>query len=160
MSFTKKFSSLCLFAAILVSVPVLAQENKEKPEVTQDELIRFADTFKELQNANRSAQQAMVEVVENEGLTMKRFNEIHVAYVNSNMKSDATPEEMKKHNAAMEKIQEMQQGLQTNMDAIVQSCGMRIGKYQRIAKKMRDNTELQQRYKDLVASWEEASLKQ
>lgn len=147
MSTTKKITGLLLFFVLLGS-NVFAQEKEQK--VTNNELTTFASVFEKLQAANEEAQQKMVLVVENEGLEMKRFNEIHVAFVNSNMESNATKEELQKHKNAMEKIQKMQTELQLKMDGIVKKSGLSTKKYQRIALALKDNTALRDRYKKLT----------
>jgi hypothetical protein len=162
MSHTKKIMALFLFFA-MATAPIFAQETnkkEDKQEVSKAELTKFATVFQDLQAANRAAQQEMVKVVENEGLTMKRFNEIHVAFINENMESDATPEELKKHHAAMDKIQLMQADLQKKMDGIVEKNGLTTKKYQRIAESMREDKQLQKEYMKMVSAEADTSKKE
>lgn len=149
---TRKLSLLFLFFALMAS-PVFAQEMDKKEDqkkVSNAELTKFANAFQSLQDANRAAQKEMVKVVEKHGLTMKRFNEIHVAYINPNIKGDATEEELKKHHAAMNEIEVMQQDLQNQMDALVEKSGLSTQKYQQIAQTMREDKQLQKEYMKMV----------
>ncbi len=149
---TRKLSLLFLFFALMAS-PVFAQEMDKKEDqkkVSNAELTKFANAFQSLQDANRAAQKEMVKVVEKHGLTMKRFNEIHVAYINPNIKGDATEEELKKHHAAMNEIEVMQQDLQNQMDALVEKSGLTTQKYQQIAQTMREDKQLQKEYMKMV----------
>jgi len=149
---TRKLSLLFLLFALMAS-PVFAQEMDKKEDqkkVSNAELTKFANAFQSLQDANRAAQKEMVKVVEKHGLTMKRFNEIHVAYINPNIKGDATEEELKKHHAAMNEIEVMQQDLQNQMDALVEKSGLTTQKYQQIAQTMREDKQLQKEYMKMV----------
>lgn len=149
---TRKLSLLFLLFALMAS-PVFAQEMDKKEDqkkVSNAELTKFANAFQSLQDANRAAQKEMVKVVEKHGLTMKRFNEIHVAYINPNIKGDATEEELKKHHAAMNEIEVMQQDLQNQMDALVEKSGLSTQKYQQIAQTMREDKQLQKEYMKMV----------
>lgn len=149
---TRKLSLLFLFFALMAS-PVFAQEMDKKEDqkkVSNAELTKFANAFQSLQDANRAAQKEMVKVVEKHGLTKKRFNEIHVAYINPNIKGDATEEELKKHHAAMNEIEVMQQDLQNQMDALVEKSGLTTQKYQQIAQTMREDKQLQKEYMKMV----------
>lgn len=149
---TRKPSLLLLFFALMAS-PVFAQEMDKKDDqkkVSKAELSKFADAFQSLQDANRAAQKEMVKVVEKHGLTMKRFNEIHVAYINPNIKGDASEDELKKHHAAMNEIEAMQRDLQKQMDGLVEKSGLTTKKYQRIAQSMREDKQLQKEYMEMV----------
>ncbi len=124
---------------------------QEKKQIVSDaKLSNFVTAFDNLEAASKEAQQKMVLVVEAEGLDMKRFNEIHIGYINTNIQSDATPEELEKHNRAMDKIQKMQEELQNKMDDIVKNSGLSIKEYQGIATEMQTNLILRDRYKKMV----------
>lgn len=153
MSRIKKISALLLFFALLGNTAIFAQENEQK--FSDQELMEFSTAFEKLQAVNAEAQQKMVEVVKSEGMDMKRFNEIHVAYINPNIKGDATPEELKKHDRIMRKVKKMQETLQDNMDEVVKSSGLSTRKYQKIASEMRTDKTLQARYKKMATAEEE-----
>lgn len=153
MSSIKKIASALVFFVLMGTTTAFAQKKEQK--VSNDELTKFASVFDQLEQVNMSAQQKMVKVVEGTGLEMKRFNEIHVAYINPNIKGDATPEEMKMHDKAMKQIEKMQEELQSEMDGIVKKSGMTTKKYQRIATDMQDNMELRERYKKLAKAKKE-----
>src|SRR5699024_11771769 len=112
----KKIAGAMMVFLLIGTTSTFAQKKDQK--ISNGELTKFASVFDQLEQANMSAQQKMVKVVEGTGLEMKRFNEIHVAYINPNIKSDATPEEMKKHDKAMKQIEKMQEELQSEMDGI------------------------------------------
>ena len=152
MSTIKKTVGFGLFFVFLGTHIAFAQEDEQK--ISDQELTKFTNTFEKLEVANSTAQQEMVKVVESEGLEMKRFNEIHVAYINPNMESNATPEEMKKHNRAMTKIEKMQEELQKKMDKIVEANGLSTKKYQKIATGLRDDLALRDRYKKVMKAKE------
>ncbi|HET8838523.1 MAG TPA: DUF4168 domain-containing protein [Flavobacteriaceae bacterium] len=147
MSTFKKITGL-LVMFTLFSGSLFAQEKKDI--VPDAKLSNFVTAFDNLEAATKEAQQKMVEVVKAEGLDMKRFNEIHIGYINSNMESDATPEELAKHNRAMNKIQKMQDELQNEMDGIVKESGLTIDEYQKIATEMQTNMILRGRYKKMA----------
>lgn len=153
MSSIQKIASALVFFVLMGTTTTFAQEKEQK--ISNEELTKFASVFDQLEQANMSAQQKMVQVVESTGLDMKRFNEIHVAYINPNIKGDATAEEMKMHDKAMKQIEKMQKELQSEMDGIVKKSGMTTRKYQRIATDMQDNMALRERYKKLAKAKKE-----
>lgn len=133
---------------LLGTATTFAQEKKQK--ISDPELTKFASIFEKLQTAEDRAQQEMVKVVESEGLDMKRFNEIHIAFINPNMNSNATREELEKHARSMDKIEKMQAKLQVEMDEIVKTSGFSIRKYRKIVTALQENHLLRERYKKLT----------
>jgi len=103
-----------------------------------------------MQVIGQQAQKQMVSAVEDEGMDIKRFNEIHQATMDPAKESDATPEEMEMHKKVVEKLDTMQKGFQEQVTKIVESQNLDMDRYQQIATALQTDTELQQRLQKLL----------
>ncbi|AUC23522.1 hypothetical protein BTO15_16065 [Polaribacter sejongensis] len=70
---------------------------QEQQDISDKELVQFADAYTEVQVLNQQSQQKMMSILQEEGLEIERFNEIQQAKMDPNKKSDATDVEKKKH---------------------------------------------------------------
>lgn len=136
----------CIFVALLFLMPGKSFGQKQKLKYSDDELLLFTEVFKNLQKAEEKSMDTMLLLVENNGLTMKRFNEIHLAFRNPSIQGNTTPTESKKHQKIMLGVQKIQAKLQQKMDSIVKASEMSLRKYKRIVREMQTNTSLRKRY--------------
>ncbi|HEA31147.1 MAG TPA: DUF4168 domain-containing protein [Leeuwenhoekiella sp.] len=121
------------------------QQQQEQVDVSDEELAKFADAYKQMQVMGQQAQQKMATTVEDEGLDIKRFNEIHQATMDPKTENDATEEEMAMHKKIVEKLDGMQKDFQGKLTKIVENQDLSMDRYQQIATALQTDTELQQR---------------
>lgn len=133
----KLFAFAIVFA--LGSAALFAQE------ITDEQFTKFAKAFQTVQQANNGAQQEMATLIEGEGLTTQRFNEIHQATLTSETKSDATAKKKKKYESALAKLEMMNKDLQLQMEEKIKAAGMSMETYQKIAQKVQSDPAMQQR---------------
>lgn len=141
-----RLKSLFFFVAIASSLGLNAQESK----VTDAELTKFANAYQKVQMQNQEAQKEMMAAIQDEGLELKRFNEIQQASMDPKQKSDATDAEIKKHKNATDKIEKMRPALEKKATDAIKSTGMTLEKYQEIASAIQQDQSLQQRLQKIM----------
>ena len=136
----KKLFAL-VFAIALSSTSVFAQEQK----ISVKKFDMFVEVFQTIQQENNKAQMEMAGIIEGEGLTTERFNEIYQAEQNPQQESDASAEEKKQHAAAMTKLEAKNKELQGMMEAKIKEKGLTMEDYQQIYQKVQTDPEMQQK---------------
>ena len=136
----KKLFAL-VFAIALSSTSVFAQEQK----ISDKKFDMFVEVFQTIQQENNKAQMEMAGIIEGEGLTTERFNEIYQAEQNPQQDSDASAEEKKQHAAAMTKLEAKNKELQGMMEAKIKEKGLTMEDYQQIYQKVQTDPEMQQK---------------
>lgn len=129
--------------------PMPQQQNQSQTEVTDAEINKFAEIFQGLQAANQDIQTKMIAVIEAEEMDVETFNEIHRAKL-ENTEVNAAPEDLKKHENAVEKIEVMQVGFQKEMESLITNSGLSMERYQEIATAIQVDQELQQRLQKIL----------
>lgn len=157
----KKMKALFLFIAIVVGTSLFAQtpqqqmqQQQQEPttEVKDSELEQFATISQDVMQKNQDAQQQMLSIIEDEGMTGDRYQELQMAAANPNNggKTDASDEEMKKKEKIDTKLQDIEQKLQDEQVAIVEKSGMSVDRYQEIAQAVQSDQELLQKFQKMV----------
>lgn len=153
---TMKLKSMLLAAGMLTATlsfaqtaPIPQQQNQSQIDVSDAELNKFAKVFQGLQVANQDIQGKMMAVIEAEEMDVATFNKIHKAKL-ENTEVDAAPEDIKKHEKAVEKIEVMQVDFQKQMESLITDSGLSIERYQEIATAMQADQELQQRLQKIL----------
>lgn len=155
---SKKIASFLFFFAVVGSAAVFAQtpqqmppqQQQEKVEVNDDELSKFANAYQGITVVNQEAQQKMVEVVEEGGFDVQRFNEIHQASLDPNQEVEVSSEEEAKHKEVVEEIEGMQGEFQQEMEEIIKKEGLTVERYEQLAMALQTDQELQQRLQQLM----------
>lgn len=152
----KKFINLIFFLALMGTAPVFAQAQpnmapqQQKIDVSDAELSKFADIYQKMRMMNQKAQQKMIQVVQEEGMDVKRFNEVHLALTQGKKDVNVTDEEKETHKVVMDKLEGMQAGFQKQMEDIITGQGLSVERYQQLAMALRSDSELQQRLQKLL----------
>ena len=128
--------------SLFVAFAFVANTNAQEAKVTDAQIDAFASIYQYIQTENMKAQQDYVTIIEEEGLTTERFNEIHTASLDPNSQSDATPEETKKHQAALAKIESKNEDVQKLFVAKIEESGMSVEQYQELNQKIQTDPEL------------------
>lgn len=129
--------------------PQLPQAQEQQINVSDAELEKFAQAIMELQSAEQESRKKMIAVVEEQGLDIEKFNEIHQAKM-QNLEVKASEEDLKKHGKTVAKLEEMQPEIFKIMEDIVIKKGLTMDRFQQIAVAMQTNQELQQRLQKLM----------
>lgn len=138
------FTVMGSFAAFAQS-PQLPQQQQQQVEVSDAELQKFADAFQQIRMINQEAQQEMLTVVEEEGMDVQRFNEIHQAAMDPAVEVEATQEELATHKEITSELEKMQGGFQSRMEQAITEQDLSLERYGQIAQSLQSSPELQER---------------
>lgn len=119
-------------------------------EVSDADLNKFANAYKAVQMENQEMQQDMVEMIQNEGLELDRFQSIQQASVNPEAKVDATKEELSSYKKVMAEIEKMQPKLQEDMAKLIADNGLTLDRYQEIGAALQSDQALQQKLQAMM----------
>lgn len=155
---TSRIAGFLLFLAIAGTTVSEAQnslqqqQQQEQIEVGDEELAHFAKAFQGVRMINQQAQQEMATLVQDEGMDIQRFNEIHKATIDPSVEVDATEEEKEQHQKIAGEIEKMQIAFQGNLEEVIENEGMTVERYQQIATKLQTDPELQERLRETFES--------
>lgn len=133
-------------SAVIAQTPQMPQQQQQqKVEVTDSELSKFANAFQQIQTISQQAQQEMTQVVQEEGMDIQRFNEIHQASINPEMEVEVSEEEQTQHQNITAEIEKMQTTFQGQMEKAIADQDLTIEKYEEIINGLQADPELQER---------------
>lgn len=139
------FLSVMSTAVVFAQNPQIPQQQQEQIEVSDEELSEFAEAFQGIRMINQQAQQEMATVVQEGGMEIKRFNEIHEATLNPAVEVEATEEEKEQHKEIASGIEDLQETYQGKMEEVIEDTDMTVQRYQQIATSLQTDPELQER---------------
>lgn len=139
------FLSVMSTAVVFAQNPQIPQQQQEQIEVSDEELSEFAKAFQGIRMINQEAQQEMAKVVQEGGMEIKRFNEIHEATLNPAVEVEATEEEKEQHKKIAAGIEGLHENYQGKMEEVIEETDMTVERYQQIATSLQTDPELQER---------------
>lgn len=128
----------------------MQQQQQATPDISDEELQKFANAFQEVQVENQKIQKDMIAKIEEEGMEVQRFSEIQQAQQNPNQEVEMTAEEEKAIETLMPKLQSIQQESQTVMQEKIESAGLSMNRYQEIAQMIQQSPELQKKLQSMM----------
>lgn len=133
-------------------MPPTMQQEMPDMEVSDDELTTFVEISIEAQEVNMEAQEDMIELVEEAGLSVERFNEILGGMQQGQSQTDMGMEdaEMERFDELMNNLEVIQEGVDEKVVEIVESYGMNMDRVQEIQMAVQMNPELQQKFQEIV----------
>lgn len=151
-------SLIAAFAITTVSaqvnqVPQQMQQQQQQqtiPDISDEELQKFANAFQEVQAESQKVQQKMIAKIQEEGMDVQRFSQIQQAQQNPEQKAEMTAEEEKALENLMPKLQSIQQESQSVMQEKIKAAGLSMARYQEIAQMIQQSPELQQKLKSMM----------
>lgn len=153
----KRMLGGALIAATMSTMPAMSQtqampqqQQQMDIDVSDEELTKFAKAYKQVQVLGQQSQQEMATTVQDEGLEIERFNEIHQASMDPEAESDATSEEMEMHGKVVEKLETMQGEFQEKLQKAVENQDMKMQRFEQISMALQGDTELQQRLQKMM----------
>lgn len=125
------------------------QQSVDPSSITDEELKKFADAMQKAQKIQSDARSDMQEIVEDEGLTFKRFQQIMMSKQSPKMqdKVDVSDEEQEKMDNIQPQMEEAQKSARQDITESIESTGISMERFKEIGQAMRQNKELLKRYK-------------
>ncbi|MCC8361162.1 DUF4168 domain-containing protein [Salinimicrobium sediminilitoris] len=136
--------------AVFAQTPQMPQQEQQQTEVTDAELTKFVEALKGVQMVTQQAQQKMMQMVQEEGMEIPRFNEIHQASVDPKVEVEATSEEKATHKKIIGELETMQAGIQEQLESLIKDQGLSLERYEQIAMRLQSDTQLQQRIQQMI----------
>ncbi|WP_029036633.1 DUF4168 domain-containing protein [Salinimicrobium xinjiangense] len=153
---SNKLAGMIMFFMMLGSTAVFAQQlpqqqqQQEQTEVSDADLQKFVAAVQQIQVVSQQAQQEMMQVVQEEGMEIPRFNEIHEASMNPEVEVEVTAEEKAKHKEIIVQLEGMQADIQKQMEKLITDQGLSLEKYEQIAMRLQSDPALQQRIQQMI----------
>ncbi len=143
-----------LISAFLLSAQASAQQlpmqqSPSPAEYSDEELIVFVNVAQKVLPLQQESQMKMIGEIEEENLTVDKFNEIMNAH-STGGNIEATDEELAAFNNAIEGIQEVQAEYEVVITEVIVEEGMAPAKYQEIITSYQQDPELQMRINALL----------
>lgn len=146
--------SMLIMSAFLFSTSVSAQETpsdgpEELIQYSEDELSAFVQVAQKVMPLQQESQMKMMEEIEEEDLTVDRFNNILEAR-STGADVDATEEELNGFNNALENIQNLQDEYNERITEVITEEGMSVEKYEEIIANYQQDPQLQLRINEMM----------
>lgn len=138
------------YSQTMTSVPqsFLAQATSPT-QVTQEELQKFAEAFKQLRAIEAEAEQKMAQAVQQEGLTPQRFVEIGQSQQNAGA-SGISADEQQKFQKALVRVRQILESTETQKYEAVESQGLEVERFQEIIAAIQGNPALKQQVEQML----------
>lgn len=122
--------------------PLLAQATST--EFSAQQIEQFASAYEAIQSIQQDAEASMVSAVEDENLTVERFNEIADSQQNSDATVTISDTESDQFASAVEEIVSIREDAQTDMEAAIAETGMDLETFSQILTQARGDEALRQ----------------
>ena len=143
-----------LLFAMTFAMAAQAQFQQEMPqqepvEVSDQELDVFVEGLVKAQQVQNESQMKMIEMVEEDGLGVDKFNEIHEAMgmamqTGQEPEIDATPEEMASYEELSQEIEKISMEADEEITNAIEEEGMEMPRFQEILAAVQTDPQLQQ----------------
>lgn len=128
-----------------------AQQGQVQQNFSDAELQQFADANNRLMGIQQKGEQAMMNILQEEKISVDKFNELAQAHQQQKLNEvQATPEEMAAFNKAAQRMIELQPTMQKEVEAAIQKDGLSMQKYEQIMMAYRQDPALQQRVAEMM----------
>ncbi|WP_439881019.1 DUF4168 domain-containing protein [Pontibacter sp. MBLB2868] len=129
-----------------------AQQQQAPQNFTDKELKQFADASNRLMEIQRKGEEKMLKILEEEKLSVDKFNEMAQAHQQEKLDEVvATEQEKTAFNKAAERMMAMQPALQKEVEAAIQKEGMQLDRYEQIMVAYRQDPVLQEKLNKMMA---------
>jgi hypothetical protein len=132
--------------------PVPSPAPSSQQQVNPDELKKFANALKKILVIANDAESQMGQVIQKEGLTPARFNEIYQAKKNPTAKpvSQITPKEEQSYQQAVSQLTKIQESAQTKRDQAIEAEGLKVARFEQILTIAQKSPELRQEIRKMI----------
>ena len=139
---TKRLSILALLLTLLFSQPLKAQDY----DFSDNELKNFAKLLVEVITIQQQTQREMIAIIQENGLTIGRFNQLLIQLQEKGEEGlEATEEEKKGFLVVADAIQGIQEQMMENLTKAVVAKGMTLERYESILLAYQTDSQLQEK---------------
>jgi hypothetical protein len=136
------------------------QQPMADADVSDEELEAFVEVNMSLQETQMEAQEEMIVILEDEGISIENYNQIAQGLQAGQSEEDLAVDaaEFEKFESASQRIEEIEQRLDDDFENAVAESGMDSGRFMEINMLIQQNPELMQRVQQLIQ--EEGGMQQ
>lgn len=127
------------------------QESIDPSSISDEDLEQFAKAMDAARKVQSEAQADMKKIVEDEGMTFKRFRQLMMSKKSKKLqqKMNITDEEKSKMKSLQPKMQKAQQEAQQEIMKTIKESGISMERFKEISRALRQNKELMKRFKEI-----------
>jgi hypothetical protein len=119
-------------AAAQQATPQKAPQQQTQ-NISDADIKLFVDASTRLMDLQQQSEQAMMAILEEEKLSIDKFNELAQAHQQQKLaEAEGTAEEKAAFNKSIQRMMEMQPDIEKNMQAAIQKDGMTMERYEQI----------------------------
>ncbi|HKK80981.1 MAG TPA: DUF4168 domain-containing protein [Prolixibacteraceae bacterium] len=133
--------TILLSIILFSSVSIMAQTNSK--DVSDAELAKFAEAYKEVQTISQESQQEMIEIVKEEGLEVQRFNTIMKSQQNNEQGIQVSDAELEKVQAINGQLKEIDTETNKKLQKSIANNDLTVARYQEIMASLQSDQQLQ-----------------
>lgn len=136
-----------------LSAQVFAQQPEQQPvreDFTKKELKSFVEANERVRQIKLESEQNIVQAIEEQGLTISRFNEILQAQQDPEKKAEASAEELDSFNSAAQVIMKVNQNTESKMEATIEDVGLDVDTYRDILISYHQSQKVQSKINEMV----------
>ncbi|MFW5851502.1 MAG: DUF4168 domain-containing protein [Bacteroidota bacterium] len=124
------------------------QQQQVEVEVSDDELKLFVGVLDKVQTVNQKAQESMVQIVENNDLSVEEFNSLQQK-MQQPESDDVNESEKQVFNTIVKEVEQIQMESQQKMQEAIEVAGMTVERYQEILLAVQSNEDLHARFQEI-----------
>lgn len=130
--------------------PTLQQEAPDV-NISDQELESFVKAAVKVEELQKESEGKMVKAIQDEGLEPNRFVEINTIQQNpaADTENAVSEKELDNYNKALEEVQSIQQGVQTEQIKVIEQEGLDVNRYVQIAKAVQQDPGLMKKVQDM-----------
>ncbi|MDA3879767.1 MAG: DUF4168 domain-containing protein [Prolixibacteraceae bacterium] len=138
-----------LLSVILFSTATaFAQQNST--DVNDSELKKFATVYKKVQEVSRESQNKMVEIVQNEGIEVQRYNIIMRTQEDPSQKITVSEDELKIVKTINSKLKKIEENTNKKLQETIKENKLTVNRYQEILASIQSNPDLQTKLQEYL----------
>ena len=137
-----------------LSLPTLSTQATAPAPVSPLELQQFVQGIKQLQSIDRRNQAKMVQVVEKEGLSPERFQEIaqNIQEPNSTLEPPISEQEREQFARIVEQMEEIQKESLPKQQRAITMQGLEISRFSEIDRAVQQDATLQKKVRQMLGT--------
>ncbi|MBN1769175.1 MAG: DUF4168 domain-containing protein [Prolixibacteraceae bacterium] len=138
---------------ILLSVIILSTATafaQQSNNVNQNELKNFASAYLKVQELSQESQNDMVDVVQDEGMEVQRYNAIMQSMQDSSKEITIRDEEINAVETINKQLQKIEEATNEKMQKSIKDNDLSVNRYQEIMASVQNDPELQEKLQEYL----------
>lgn len=153
----KIITAISMVVMLFISSFAFAQQPQQqqpqqevREDFTDEELTSFVKAHEKVIEIQQKSQEKMIQAIEEEGLSVEKFNKLIESQQDPNKEVDASAEELNSFNNAAQQIMQERQKTEVKVVSSIEDEGIDIGTYQAIMVAYQQSPEVQGRVNELL----------